>query len=374
MTIHASDLIDAMERIAPTRDAAEWDNVGLLVGAPEWPARRIGLTIDLTPSVLVELQAARTQAIVAYHPPLFSPLRRLTPDTATSRVVLDAARSGIAIYSPHTALDSAPNGLNDWLASGFGQGDVRALEPSRHMPATEACKVVTFCPYDEVERMRNALASIGAGRIGDYELCSFEIEGTGTFRGGAETQPVVGHKDVLERVAEVRLEMVCPRASLALAVTMVRQFHPYEEPPIEIYALEPRPRRAVGAGRRVVLDRPVTLRTIVSRIKTCLGVSRLRVAPGVDAPSRISTVGLCAGAGGSLVDAAIEQGCELYLTGEMRHHDVLAAQSRGCTVVLAGHTNTERGYLPILASRLTEALPKMEIVVSAVDHDPLIAM
>jgi dinuclear metal center YbgI/SA1388 family protein len=368
------DVVDVLETLAPLAGAEEWDNVGLLVGSPDWPAKRLLLTIDLTESVLTEATDWLAHMIVAYHPPIFRPLTTLTDATAAERIALGAARAGVAVFSPHTALDAAEDGVNDWLAAGLGSGDRRALVSVSTLPETEQCKVVTFCPPDAADAIRDALASIGAGRIGLYERCSFEIPGTGTFNATGDAEPAVGTKDGLQRLGEVRLEMVCPRASLALAVVMLRHVHPYEEPPVEIYAQEARPQRGIGAGRRVVLDQAAPLTALVEKIKRHLGVSRVRVATGHHAPRRYRTIGVCAGAGGELLDAAIDQGCDLYLTGEMRHHDVLAAHARGCTVILAGHTSTERGYLKVLRKRLASALGDIEVRASRRDAAPLRTM
>ncbi len=372
--MNVNDVTEVLEAIAPLEYAADWDNVGLLVGSASWKADSVLLTIDLTEAVLREAIHGKAQMIVSYHPPIFDPLERVTDAEPKQRIVLEAARAEIAIYSPHTALDAAPGGINDWIAEGLGSGDVRALEAHGALPETQQCKLVTFCPADAVDRLRNTLAAAGAGCIGKYELCSFEIPGTGTFFGGKETSPAVGRRGALQRVDEIRLEMVCSRSALALAVTTITQFHPYEEPPIEIYELQPRPQREVGQGRRVVLDQKLSLRVLVERMKRRLGMSQLRVAVGIRAPRRYRTIGLCAGAGGSLRTEAAAQGCEAFITGEMRHHDVLAAQAEGCTIILAGHTNTERGYLRVLRKRLRSALPAAQVVISKKDCDPLRVM
>lgn len=368
-------IIAALERIAPPSFAAEWDNVGLLAGSRKGKAHRLLLTIDLTDAVLREAIEARAEMIVAYHPPIFHAIKRLTDDDVQAAALLRAVREGIAIYSPHTALDAAPGGINDWLCEGLGHGDTRALEPFASIPETEQNKIITYCPADAVPAIRNSLAVIGAGRIGAYELCSFEISGTGTFLGGEDTSPVVGKRHELNRVNEVRLEMVCPTAALALAVTALRQFHPYEEPPIEIIRFEKRPQRGVGQGRRLVLDQAVSMRTIVDRLKDRLGLKQVQVATPAVAHSKITHVGVCAGAGASLLPGAIAQECQVFITGEMRHHEVLGAQSGGCSVILAGHTNTERPYLRTLAKRLRdETEGEVEVSVSRRDVDPLRAM
>jgi dinuclear metal center YbgI/SA1388 family protein len=368
------DVVGALESIAPSQYAANWDNVGLVVGSRRWRADSILLTIDLTEAVMREAADVRAQMIVSYHPPIFEPLKSLTDATSKQRIVLEAVENRIAIYSPHTALDAAPGGVNDWLAACLGQGDVRALQSREDLPESEQCKIITFCPADAVDQIRNGLAAVGAGRIGRYQLCSFEIPGKGTFLGGEDTNPKVGRRGSLQRVDEVRLEMVCPKPALGLAMIALREFHPYEEPPIEIHPLLPRPQRSIGQGRRATLDQPASLRTLLERIKGHLGVRQLQVAIGDRAPGKYARIGLCAGAGGSLLDAAIDQGCEMFLTGEMRHHDVLAAQSRGCTVVLAGHTNTERGYLKVLRKKVIDVLPDLKISLSKRDADPLRVM
>ena len=134
-------------------------------------------------------------------PSYLEPLPRLTDAEPKQQIVLEAARHGIAIYSSHTALDAAQGGINDWIAEGLGDGDIRALEPAPTLPASEQCKLVTFCPADAVDRLRSALATVGAGRIGDYELCSFELTGTGTFLGGSTTNPAVGRRGALDPFA-----------------------------------------------------------------------------------------------------------------------------------------------------------------------------
>jgi dinuclear metal center YbgI/SA1388 family protein len=363
------ELIAAFETFAPAYLANDWDNVGLLVGATDWSANKILLTIDLTEAVMNEAIAMNANTIVAYHPPIFEPLMSVTNRTFKERVVLDAIGNNIAIYSPHTSLDIAKGGVNDWIVDGIGAGDVRALRPFGNLPPDEECKLVTVCPEDKVEEMRQALSSVGCGRIGQYEQCSFATTGTGTFMGNEGTHPTHGEAGELQRVIECKFEMVVSKNSLSLAIKALRQFHPYEEPAIEVYELSERPRREIGVGRRVHLDKPVQLDELARKLKKHLGIGYVRVAPaaGKDDRIEIQTVGLCAGAGGSVCEMAIDDDCEVFITGEMTHHQVVAATARGCSVMLTGHTNSERGYLPTLKAQLIELLPKANITVSKAD-------
>ena len=374
-----ADLIAAMERIAPLAHAEPWDKVGLLVGS----GRReltgpVLLTIDLTERVLAEAIEAEASAVIAYHPPIWDPLTRVTDATPAQRIVLGAIERGISIYSPHTALDAVPGGICDWLCEGLSgstsvgkiAGDCRALTPHHDRPATEEIKIVTFVPAEHADTVRNALATAGAGIIGSYKVCSFVSPGTGTFLGGEGTKPAVGTAGRLESTPELRLEMVSSKAALPLALQTLRRFHPYESPAIDLYELSPKPQRDFGAGRRLVLDRPVTLDELAARLKAFLGTTSVRIADaGHTGPVR--TIGVCAGAGSSLLAVAKAESCEVFVTGELSHHQVIASLHSGVSVILGEHTGTERGYLPRLAARLATELPGPRVIISTADRDPL---
>ncbi|MEM7229311.1 MAG: Nif3-like dinuclear metal center hexameric protein [Planctomycetota bacterium] len=365
------DLTAHLHAIAPLDRAASWDNVGLLAGAKDWPAHRVLLTIDLTPAVIAEAIDQRIECIVAYHPPIFTPLKTITDSSWRSKIILDALAHRIAIYSPHTALDAVPGGVNDWLLEPFGPGDVESLEHATTPNGRANRKIVTFCPADAVATIRNAMAHAGAGEIGAYAECSFELTGYGSFRGDDSTSPAAGTAGQFERQPESRLEMVCSDTTLAQVVRALRNAHPYEEPAFDIYALTSPPDSHAGMGRLCRLASPRTVTALAPTVASHLGVTSLRVsASASDAPA--TTVGVCAGAGGSLLDAAIARGCDLFLTGEMRYHDVLDAQARGCTVMLAGHSNTERGYLPRYREAIAQRAGDSCIIeIASADQYPL---
>ena len=373
MPVTAKEIRTAMNRIAPLEHAEEWDNVGELIRGSRDRVRRLCLTIDFTEPVLQEAVEQKCDMVIAYHPTIFNPIKRLGAVVSTERVILGTARAGIHLYSPHTALDAAIGGTNDWLADILGPGDRRALVPAKSSGESDLCKIVTFCPSEATDRIRDGLAAVGAGIIGNYKRCSFEIAGAGTFHGNAESDPQVGSSGRLERIGETRLEMVCPSDALPGAIRALASFHPYEEPPIEIYTLEPVPLRESGPGRKVVLDRARSLKGIADSIKSRTEVSEVRIARSHERPRQHKIIGLCAGSGGALLDDAIAQGCTVFVTGEMSHHDILKAQSSGCTVILAGHTETERCYLPVLSAKLKQELgdacPK--VLISRQDRSPL---
>jgi dinuclear metal center YbgI/SA1388 family protein len=355
-----ADLIDAMERIAPTRYAESWDNVGLLAGDPTASISRGLLTIDYTPSVASEARAKRCDVVIAYHPPIFEAIKRMTG----SSLIFQAIRGGIAIYSPHTALDVAEGGTNDMLADVIG---LKKTTPLRlHAGSPTQYKLVTFLPIESVEKVSQAIFAAGAGRIGNYSSCGFRSEGDGTFFGESGTNPTIGQSGRLERASEIRLETVVPIARVGEVIAALRASHPYEEPAFDLNQLAAVP-DSRGMGRIGSLAR-TSRRQLLARIKRGLGVNDLLVAGPTS--GNIAKAAVCAGSCGGLLNDAIVAGAELFLTGEVRHHDALKAAVAGMTVVCALHSNSERPVLARLKARLQRELPKLTLSISRADRDP----
>lgn len=281
------------------------------------------------------------------------------------------------MYSPHTALDAAAGGVADWLldrAAGDLErlGTRRAIAAHRGVDAAQTHKVVVFVPVADADRVAAAMSEAGAGRIGDYSRCSYRLAGEGTFLGGDSTNPAVGERGVLERVEEVRLEMVCGTGCLGEAIAALSSAHPYEEPAFDVYALAERPEPGLGAGRVCDLKAPTPAADLAAYLAAELGVERVRL--GAEDGAMIDRIAVCPGAGAGLLreSGLLSRGEGLlFVTGEMSHHEVLAARSAGCGVALAGHTRTERGYLPVLRDRLADAVGGFDVRVSGVDGWPL---
>lgn len=355
------DLVGAMENIAPASLAESWDNVGLLVGDPQQRLSKVMLTIDLTTTVLAEAVDACCDAVIAYHPPIFNPLKRVL----AGGVVHDAIRHGIGIYSPHTALDAAIGGTNDVLADALFLSDRR---PLRQGEARQThAKLITFVPRDHVDAVAQPLAAAGAGQIGNYTHCSFRSVGQGTFLGNDASSPAVGQPGKLEQVDEVRLEMLAPLAKLPQIIQALREAHPYEEPAYDLVSLVPTP-GALGIGRIGAFPEPVERDVLIARLKRELKLDRILVSGPAD--GAVTTIACCAGAGGSLLDDALRQGAEVFVTGEIRHHDALRAADAGCTVLATLHSNSERAALRALAEMLKQSLQKLTTVQSERDRDP----
>src|SRR5439155_7597966 len=261
-----ADITTALDAFAPPALAADWDNVGLLLGDPRADVRRVLTCLTVTPAVAEEAVKSGAQLIVTHHPILFRGVKRLTTATPEGQAVLALARAGVAVYSPHTAFDNARGGINDRLAAKLGLSDVR---PLRQSDGPRSCKVVVFVPESDLTKVSDAMFAAGAGVIGEYRECSFRLSGTGTFHGGEAANPTVGQKGRREEVSEWRLEVVCPQSAVEAVVSAMRRAHSYEEPAYDVYPLTPG-RSAVGEGRVGRLPNPAPLRELAGVVKTQL--------------------------------------------------------------------------------------------------------
>ena len=353
----------AVDAIAPFRLAEPWDNVGLLVGDPVAPVTGALLTIDCSSEVIAEAARLGCEAIVSYHPPIFEGLKRVTR-TGEAAVAYDLLRRNIGVVCPHTALDAVDGGTNDVLADAIQLGDRAPLRLSRGIDAQY--KLVVFVPESAVTDVSEALFAAGAGNIGNYSSCSFRASGVGTFFGQAGTNPTVGQPGVREENPELRLETVLPIGRTARVIEALRKAHPYEEPAFDLVRLAPLPAQT-GMGRIGSLSN-VTREEVFSRIEQALGIEHLLVAGPTT--GTVQRAAVCAGSGGDLLRDAITQGAELFLTGEMRHHDALRAAARGVTVVCTLHSNSERKALITLRQRLETATQDVTFHLSEADRDP----
>jgi dinuclear metal center YbgI/SA1388 family protein len=352
-----------LKRFAPLELAEDWDNVGLLVGDADADARKVMTCLTVTPASAAEAIEEQAGLIVSHHPVLFRPTQRLTANAPQSKMLLDLIRAGVAIYSPHTAFDNAPGGINDILARRLGLVDVSPLRPIQR---AGKCKIVVFVPEPDLEKVSDALFRAGAGVIGEYAQCSYRVTGVGTFFGSDASNPVVGQKGRREEVSELRLEVVCPERHVASAIRAMRAAHSYEEPAFDVYPLQDYVHP--GAGRIGKLASPATLDAFAALVKERLDARQVQVQGHAD--RRVERVALACGAGGEFLHDAIRSRADVFLTGEMRFHDHLAAEAQDLALVLPGHYATERPGVEELAELLQKQFRDLQVWASQREQEP----
>uniref|UniRef100_F7FUK4 NIF3-like protein 1 n=1 Tax=Monodelphis domestica TaxID=13616 RepID=F7FUK4_MONDO len=342
-------LVASLNDFASLAFAENWDNVGLLVEpSPPHTVKTLLLTNDLTEEVMEEALQRKADLILSYHPPIFRPLKRITWKTWKERLVIRALENRIAVYSPHTAYDALPQGVNNWLAKGIGVCTSLPIHPSK----------APNCPTTGTHRVEfniNDTPSMDKFMSAVKEIPEISITTLSARNDGEE---------------QVRVSLNCTQKSLLRVVAFLSEnSHLYQK--TEILSLEKPLLLNTGMGRLCTLVESASLATMIERIKGHLKLAHLRLALGVGRTleSPIKVVALCAGSGSSVL-----QGVEadLYLTGEMSHHDVLDAAAQGINVILCEHSNTERGFLSELQDTLTAHLEyKVNIILSETDRDPL---
>lgn len=344
----AKDIQHILEAWAPRHIAWESDNVGLQVGDPELEVRGVLVALDATERVVKEATRRNANLIVSHHPLLFRPPKAVSIATPTGRCIHRLATSGVTLLSAHTNLDFTEGGTSHALAETLGLTDVDFLRK----PYRVQRKIVTFVPADHVDTVAQAMALAGAGRIGNYESCSFRSPGTGTFRGNEAAHPAVGRAGTLESVAELRLEMIAEEWNVDRIIDAMRKAHPYEEPAYDVYPLH-NASNSYGMGAIGSLHRPTTFTNFLSRIKRDLGIRAVRFTPP---PRRtVHRVALCGGSGAELVEDAIHAHADVFVTADIRYHTFQEAAGR-IALVDAGHFETEWPVVGAVAARLKNEL------------------
>ncbi|OYD07692.1 Nif3-like dinuclear metal center hexameric protein [Paludifilum halophilum] len=365
MAVRGRDLIKAMEAWAPKSLAVENDRIGLQVGDPEAEVRGVLLALDVTEEVVDEAVRIGANWVIAHHAVIFRPLKELRTDQSAGRLYAKLLRNGINVYAAHTNLDAAEGGVNDVLSEKLALEKTEVLIPTRYQRLK---KVVIMSPVDHHESILQAAGKAGAGWIGNYSHCTFNIKGTGTFRPEEGTNPFIGRQGDLERVEEIRLETVVPEEHLNSVVQAMIDAHPYEEPAYDIYPLE-LSGEVQGMGRIGNLTQSMTLKELAERVKEVYHVPCLRMVG--DGNSRVSRVAVLGGSGGRYAPEAQRLGADVYITGDLDHHTALDALADGLHLLDPGH-HVEHLVLEQVVEKLKEnvGLKEIPIQITTVDTNP----
>jgi dinuclear metal center YbgI/SA1388 family protein len=366
MAVSCQTIINLVEKYAPQKMAAEWDNIGLQVGSPAQSISCVFLSLDLNETIVAEAQATGAEMLVVHHTPFFKPLPNLRTDLPPGRLLQKIVQQDMALYAAHTNLDATVGGVNDVLARKLELQQVELLTESWQ---EKLYKLAVFVPREYTEKVSEAICRAGAGWIGNYAHCTFRIKGTGTFLPLEGTQPFLGEQGKLENVEETRLETIIPEARLKRVIRALLKAHPYEEVAYDLYLLANEGRK-VGIGRIGFLPHPLTLKEFINLVKERLALSLVRYCG--DLEKMVEKVALCGGSGASYIARAAFLGADVYLSADFKYHEGQEALTRDLALVDAGHFGTERPVMDALATYLQQELePKdVRVVVSQINSDP----
>lgn len=365
------EVVALLDALYDPRDAQSWDAVGLVTGDPEQPVRRVLFAVDPVQEVIDEAAAWPADLVVAHHPLLLRGVRSVAADHPKGRAVTALVRAGLALHVAHTNADVADPGVSDALAGALGLVDLSPLEPAA-VPAL--VKVVTFVPSAHVQRVIDAMATAGAGRLGDYERAAFLSEGTGTFRPLAGANPAVGSVGRVEQVAETRVEMAVSPSQVPGVVAALRAAHPYEEPAYDLLGQVPTA-GTKGLGRVGRLPEPVPLRVFAAQVAARLPWTAAGVRVAGHPDQQVTSVAVVGGAGDDMFGSVRARGVDAYVTADLRHHPASEAREHGRPALVdCSHWATEWPWLGQAERLLRESLgPRattVETRISRIVTDP----
>ncbi|UOQ42499.1 Nif3-like dinuclear metal center hexameric protein [Halobacillus salinarum] len=329
--ITGQTLIKEFEKWSPKSLAFDWDNVGLQVGTLHKPINKVMITLDVLENVVEEAIEKNIDLIIAHHPLLFVSLKQINLDTPKGRVIQKLIQHDITVYAAHTNLDIAEGGVNDVLAEAL---DLHELQPLIPTGEDDLYKLAVFVPEDHAEKVRDAVSEAGAGYIGNYSHCTFQIAGEGSFMPQEGTNPFLGKQGTLEKVKEKRIETIVPKSKLNQVIQAMQTAHPYEEAAYDLYQLENKGEK-IGVGRIGVLERPMTLERLAEKVKEKYQIPALRVTGNLNKNAK--KVAILGGSGEKYIHQAGQMGADVYITGDMTFHMAQDAQEMGLSVIDPGH-------------------------------------
>lgn len=330
--VNGHEIIQLFESWAPKKMACmPNDPIGLAIGTLNKKVTKVLVTLDVTHEVVDEAISKGCELIIAHHPPIFMKLAHLRTDNPKGRLYEKCLKHDIAVYAAHTNLDVAPGGVNDLLADALKLQDRKPLE---HTYSDQMMKLAVFVPNENADAVRAALAKAGAGQIGNYDSCSYSLQGEGRFRAAEGADPYVGEIGELHIEQEQKVEIVFPQTIKNRVLKAMLQVHPYEEPAYDLYALDLKTNEQ-GLGRIGKLVEPMTLQAFAEFVKDALDVPALRVVGPLDAI--VHKVAVVGGDGNKYIHTAKFAGADVFVTGDIGFHMAQDAEVDGLWIVDPGH-------------------------------------
>ena len=349
MSVGCRELIGFIEKRFPLELQESFDNSGFLVGDEDRTINRALVCLDVSLNVIEEAWEYGADIIISHHPLIFTPLKSVKTSDMTGRCVMELIKKNIALYSSHTSFDNSRGGMSHILAEMLEIKNTKIL-CNNHKE--RLLKIAVFVPESHEQEVRRAMLDAGAGHIGAYSHCSFNSSGTGTFLPLEGSAPYIGTKGRLEMVNEVKIEAIVQERLLNNIIESMLLSHPYEEPVYDIYPLKNSIEN--GTGRFGELQEPMMLSKLAEKVKSVFNAPYVTIAGEGDRLIRKAAV-----VGGSGMDFALDavlKGCDVLITGDMKHHEALDAIAMGLCVIDPGHFYTENSAMPELCRIIAEGL------------------
>ncbi len=357
------EILSILEEMAPLAYAEDFDNVGLLVGNQENDATGILVCHDALESVIDEAITKKCNLVVCFHPIIFSGLKKITGKNYVERSVLKAIKNDIAIYAVHTALDNHKNGVNKIFSDALGLINTTILVPKQNFIQ----KLITYTISENVEELRNALFEVGAGKIGNYEDCSFNSKGIGTYMGNEDSNPEIGERFEFVENEEIKIEVTFEKHLQSKILKALFKNHVYEEVAYEIYDLQ-NTHQNIGLGMIGELEKPMSESAFLNFVKDKMQCGVIRHSALLEKP--IQKVAVLGGSGSFAIKNAIQSNADVFLTADLKYHNFYEAENQ---LLLAdiGHFESERFTKNYIVDFLKKKIPNFAINFSEENTNPV---
>ena len=357
------NITDYIEKIAPLDYAEDFDNVGLLVGNYDKKITGVLVTLDTLEKTLDEAIEKNCNLIISFHPIIFNGLKKLNGNNYIERVVIKAIKNDIAIYAIHTALDNSFNGVSAKMCDKLELTNTKVLLPQKG----NIKKLTTYVPHKNAKELRNSLFEAGAGNIGNYERCSFNIEGTGTYQGNENSNPTLGKKGSLHTEPEIFISVIFEKHLENKILASLFMNHPYEEVAYDIVTLENKHQK-IGMGMIGELPHEIDTVNFLSIIKEKFNLKTIRYSDLII--KKIKKVAVLGGSGSFAIQEAKRSGADIYITSDLKYHDFYKADNQ---IIIAdiGHYESEQFTKNLLVDYLTKKFTNFAIILSEINTNPI---
>ncbi len=357
------EIITVLEEMAPLAYAEDFDNVGLLTGNQDNEATGILVCHDALENVIEEAITKNCNLVVCFHPILFSGLKKITGSNYVERALIKAIKNDISIYAVHTALDNHSKGVNHIFAKALGLKDIKILIPKQNYIR----KLITYTLAENAEEVRNALFDAGAGTIGNYENCSFNSQGIGTYMGNENSNPEVGERFEFVENNEIKIEVTFEKHLESKILKALFKHHAYEEVAYEIYELQNK-HQNIGLGAIGTLEKPMAESDFLNLVKEKMQTPSIRHTNFLG--KNIQKVAVLGGSGSFAIKNAIQAGADAFLTADLKYHNFYEAENQ---LLLAdiGHFESERYTKNYIVDFLQKKIPNFAIILSEENTNPV---
>lgn len=357
------NIINYLNELAPPALQESYDNSGLITGNASWACSGAIVCLDSIEAIIDEAIDKGCNLVIAHHPIVFSGLKKITGKNYIERTIIKAIKNDIAIFAIHTNLDNVIHGVNMKFAEKIGLSNLKTLVPKKNL----LNKLTVFCPNDHAETVRNSLFNSGAGQLGNYDNCSFNTPGEGTFRAMDEAKPFVGKKGEIHREKEVKIEVIIPKYATNKAISSMLKTHPYEEVAYDVISIN-NTNNNIGSGVIGKLEKPMNTLDFLKKIKHQMKVGFIKHTSIIK--DEIRTVALCGGSGSFLLNDAIRQSADIFITGDFKYHQFFDADNQ---IIIAdiGHYESEYFTCELILEKLKEKFTNFAFHLTEINTNPV---